>query len=63
MSGQFSNLSTDLVSTKLKMRAAFLMLGIISWFGAKRVTDDRRLQLLVLHGIGSVAPIINEFRD
>ncbi|ERG98796.1 MAG: hypothetical protein J07HQX50_02843 [Haloquadratum sp. J07HQX50] len=64
MSDQFLNLPSGLVSTETKIRIAFIILGIVSWLGIQRVTDDQRLQLLVLHGIGNIAPsIINEWRD
>ncbi len=64
MSEQSPNPEAGLFSTELKVRVAFLVLGVISWLGIKRVTDNRRLQLLVLHGVGNVAPtLISEYRD
>ncbi|ERG93733.1 hypothetical protein [Haloquadratum walsbyi] len=61
---QSPNPEAGLVSTELKIRVGFLVLGIISWLGVKRVTDNRRLQFLVLHGVGNVVPtLIIEWRD
>jgi hypothetical protein len=64
MPEQSLNSEAGLFSTELNIRVAFLVLGVISWLGTKRVTDNRRLQLLVLHGVGNVAPtLITECRD
>lgn len=64
MPEQSLNSEAGLVSTELKLRVAFLALGIISWLGAKRVTGNQRLQLFALHGVGNVAPtLITEWRD
>lgn len=58
------NSEAGLVSIELKVRVVFLVLGIISWLGAKRVTGNQRLQLFALHGVGNVAPmLITEWRD
>jgi|APHM01.1.fsa_nt_gi hypothetical protein len=61
---QSPNPEAGLVGTELKIRVGFLVLGIISWLGVKRITDNRRLQLLVLHGVSNVVPtLITEWRE
>jgi hypothetical protein len=56
--------SGDLVSTDTKISAAFVVLGLVSWYGAGSVTDDQLVQFGVLFGVGVIAPIlINEWRN
>ncbi len=55
--------SSGLVSTDTKVTALFVVLGLASWLGARRVTDSHLVQLVVLFGVGIVVPtLINEWR-
>lgn len=47
-----------MVSTETKTRAAFLVLGVLCWYGTTLVTDSTVVQFAVLIGVGVVAPTI-----
>jgi hypothetical protein len=56
--------SGGLVSTDTKISAAFAVLGLVSWYGAGRLTDEQLVQFGVLFGVGVIAPaLINEWRN
>jgi len=48
--------SSGLVSADTKVTALFVVLGLASWLGARRVTDSQLVQLVVLFGVGVVVP-------
>jgi hypothetical protein len=64
MSEQPSEGSSGLVSTDTQVTALFVVLGLVSWLGVRRVTDSQLVQLVVLFGVGVIVPtLVNEWRN
>jgi hypothetical protein len=64
MSEQPSKRSNGLVSTETKITAIFVIVALVSVYGATTVTDRQWVHFAVLLGLGVIVPtLINEWRN
>ncbi|WP_433623587.1 hypothetical protein [Halomicrococcus sp. NG-SE-24] len=47
-----------MVSADTKVRAAFVVLGVVCWYGTMLVTENAAIQWAVLIGVGVIAPTV-----
>lgn len=60
---QTAERSDGLVNAETRITAIFVILGVLSWYGTRSVTDSRLFQFVSLLGVGIVLPTrINEWR-
>ncbi|WP_458186059.1 hypothetical protein [Haladaptatus sp. NG-WS-4] len=53
-----------MASAETKIRATFVVLGVLCWYGTTLLTESTVVQLAVLVGIGLIAPnVVVEARD
>jgi intracellular septation protein A len=64
VSQQPSNSSSGLVTAETKITAFFIMVALVSVYGATAVTDQQWVHFAVLLGVGVLIPtLINEWRN